>query len=212
MGSWKSSSTRICQLTVKQVNSMKKSIVSTIIASIFAFSCNAASIAHTTTVIQAPTDWLATNSIPQFDPALGTLTNVVISTLASSTSTLRIENRDSAPAPTATASSEVKVLTIVSGYPTTTSTTNSHVALLPSFDGVVDFSGASGFTVVATSSASYSVSVPEASFIGTGTVPLSVAANAKGRVSGVGDYAFTVKTSATATVVVTYGFIPKECP
>lgn len=172
----------------------------------------AASITHSAATFPALTNWSLTNSVPQFDPALGTLTNVVITVAVNASTQLRVENRDSIAWPTY-AASEVTATGTVAGHSATTTLTNSHTATLSAYDGVLDYGGTSGFnvTVVGTDSGS---AVPSdfTPFIGTGTVPLIAAATAVGVYEGSGDYRFIVNTRASALVTVTYEFAPPACP
>lgn len=172
----------------------------------------AASITHTASVFPQTTNWSLTNSVPQFDGSLGTLTNVTITVAVNTSTQLRVESRDTTPWLTY-AASEVTATGIVAGYSATTTLTNSHTATLSEYDGVLDYGGTSGFnvTVVGTDSGS-AVPASFAPFIGTGTVPLIAAATAVGVYEGSGDYRFIVNTRASAIVTVTYEFSPPVCP
>jgi hypothetical protein len=171
----------------------------------------AATITHTATIFPSTTDWSVTNSVPQFDPSLGTLTNVTITIGVNAKTTIRVENRDRTPWLT-TAGSEVTATATVAGYSALTTVTNSHTQTLTSFDGTIDYAGTSGLTQSIVGSDYASESVPTAAFVGIGNVPLVAGASAVGRYNGSGYYRFIVNTSASALVTVTYEFSPPVCP
>lgn len=172
----------------------------------------AATVTHTATVFPTGTDWRVTNSVPQFDPALGTLTNVTISVAVNASTQLRVENRDTAAWPTY-AASDVTATGTVAGYSASTTLTNSHTTTLSAYDGVLDYGGTSGFNVtVVGADSGFAVPASFTPFIGTGTVPLIAAATAVGAYEGSGDYRFIVNTRASAVVTVTYEFAPPVCP
>ena len=172
----------------------------------------AATITHTAAVFPQATNWSLTNSVPQFDPALGTLTNVTIAISVNASTHLRVENRDTVAWPTY-AAAEVTATGSAAGYSATATLTNSHAMTLSAYDGVLDYGGTSGFneTVVGSDSGS---AVPSdfTPFIGTTTVPLVASATAVGVYEGSGDYRFIVNTRASALVTVTYEFSPPACP
>ena len=172
----------------------------------------AASITHTATVFPNIPDWSVTNSVPKFDPTLGTLTNVVVSVAANASTRFWVENRDTIERSTY-AASRVTATGTAAGYAATTTITNLHTATLSAYDGVLDYGGTSGFNVAVVGSDSGSI-VPSdlTPFIGTGTVPLVAAATAVGVYEGSGDYRFIVNARASAIVTVTYEFAPPVCP
>lgn len=172
----------------------------------------AASITHTASTFPQLTNWSLTNSVPQFDPAIGTLTNVTISVAVNASTQLRVENRDTTAWPTY-AAAEVTATGTVAGYSASTTLTNSHTTTLSAYDGVLDYGGTSGFNVTvvgADSGSAFPASFTP--FIGTGTVPLIAAATAVGVYEGSGDYRFIVNTRASAIVTVTYEFSLPPCP
>lgn len=172
----------------------------------------AASITHTASVFPQATNWSLTNTVPQFDPSLGTLTNVTITVAVNASTQLRVENRDTTPWLTY-AASKVTATGTVAGYSSTATLTNSHTATLSEYDGVLDYSGKSGFNVAVVGT-DFGSAVPSdfTPFIGTRTVPLIASATGAGIYDGPGDYAFGVTTRASAIVTVTYDFSPPACP
>jgi len=174
-------------------------------------SLRAASITHTATVFPAFTDWSLTNSVPQFDPSLGTLTNVTIEIDVNAANVIKVESRSNL-ARTVTGGGIVTAVATAAGYSASTTLTNSHTQAMARFDGVIDYGGTSGFTVnVSGSSGAAATPADFTPFIGTGNIPLVVSAVANGFFRGPADYAFEVGTQASALVVVTYDFTP-NCP
>lgn len=172
----------------------------------------AASVTHTATIFPTLTDWSATNAVPQFDPALGTLTNVTVTVAANVQSTFYVENRDRRAWDT-TATAHATVSASVETLSASTLIEPTHTQNLSAFDGVTDFGGTSGFTVSKSSFGTGSNSTSTiAPFIGVGTVPLIATAVANASYTGSGTYNFGVATSASALVTVTYEFAPPACP
>jgi len=185
--------------------------INLIIALLCFASLRAASITHTATIFPTLTDWSLTNSVPQFDPALGTLTNVTVTVSANVQSTFYVENRDRR-AWDATATAHATVSASVDVLLTSALIEPAHTQNLTAFDGVTDFAGTSGFTVSDSASGSNSSSTASvAPFVGVGTVPLTASAVATASYVGSGTYDFGVATSASAFVTVTYDFTP-NCP
>src|SRR6202011_4554306 len=87
------------------------------------------------------TDWTATGSVPQFDPSLGTLTSVEIDSADVLTTTVKIENLDSAPATiNATVVGNANLTgPSLPGLATTQTVDKSFNA--SAFDGIIDFAG-----------------------------------------------------------------------
>ena len=172
----------------------------------------AATITHTTAVFPSPTNWSLTNTVPQFDPSLGTLTNVSVTVGANMRNRLRVESRSNLPR-TATARGVGAITATVGGLSAQAGITNSHTQALGAFDGVIDYGGASGFDVTV-DGAGYAAEIATdlVPFIGIGNIPLSASSAANGTFNGPGDYQFIVSTTASAIVTVTYEFSPPVCP
>lgn len=172
----------------------------------------AASVTHTATVFPTRTNWSMTNAVPQFDPSLGTLTNVAVGIAVNVSTQFRVENRDTIAWLTE-ARADVIATGTVAGYSATATLTNSYATTLSAYDGVLDYGGTSGFTVTIVGSDSESA-VPSdfTPYIGTGTVPLIASATGVGFYDGSGDSRFIVNTFASALVTITYEFSPPVCP
>lgn len=182
-------------------------------ASLLCFiSTLAATITHTATVFPQLTDWSLTNSIPKFDPSLGTLTNVSVSVAASANTALYFESLDTATR-TVSAGSIVTASASVASLTALTTVMNAHTQSVSANDGVLDYGGSGGFSVQKDSSAAGANSTTTvAPFVGAGTIPLIVGTAAVGIYEGPGDYYFFVQTYASAMVTVTYEFSPPVCP
>jgi hypothetical protein len=173
---------------------------------------SAATITHTFTVFPAVTDWSLTNSVPQFDPSLGALTNVTVGVGVNAANVIKVESRSNLPR-TVAGGGVVAATATAAGYSAIATLTNSHTRAVSGFDGVIDYGGTSGFTTNLVGSASAS-EIPSdfTPFIGVGNIPLVASAVANGFYRGPADYAFEVATQASALVTVTYEFSPPVCP
>lgn len=174
----------------------------------------AASITHTATIFVAPTDWSATNSVPQFDTALGTLTNVSVSVAINGRTSIRYENLDeNYEGYQVTAGGTITGVATVASFTVTTKLTNSHTQAVGGWDGIPDYSGPGAFLITKTGTSANSANSAEVTpFIGIGNIPLIASATGAGFYDGPGDYAFGVSTRASALVTVTYEFSPPVCP
>jgi hypothetical protein len=182
------------------------------------------SITYTASVPLTPTSWSTTVSLPRFDPSLGTLTAVWVVVDCSGVGHVQIESQDAVPTGIASHGYLMTELRrpdnsfLVGVHPN-----SGWFDQVSSFDGVVDFSGASGFTHSFGAGASASHPLPSISdrslFTGPSgnpgmiTLPLVVQERIDIDVSGgsagntlVG----TLQTSLSASSVVTlrYEFTP----
>lgn len=188
-----------------------KIIVQSIIAVAASFVCAvAASITHTATVFQTSGDWTFTNSVPQFDPALGTLTNVSVSISINVTNDIYAENIGSRKV-TPITQGDVLATVTVAGFSVEANVINSHSQSLTTFDGVIDYSGTSGFTKTVSGNDSVLAVFPSAGFVGSGSVTLVASIVTSAIYQGIGAYNFGVTTTSSALVTVTYDFTP-NCP
>lgn len=169
---------------------------------------SAATITHTTVVLSAPADWGVTNTVPQFPPSLGTLTNVTVKVVATASSTFSVENRDRAEWQT-TVGSVTTISAVLGTLSTTVVMQPSHSHLLARFDGAIDYAGDSGFTANETGNASQSVSTSSVTpFVGADSISLTIGAVSTATYQGSGYYRQVTTTTAAATLIVTYEFSP----
>jgi len=160
------------------------------------------------------TDWTRTQSVNQFNPALGTLTAVEITNSGSLSSHIRVESLDSAPANvTGTVSGDLSLtgpaaLSLVTS--TNAATENFQAG---AFDGTIDFAGTSGKDFGNKSSGgskSQVLTSPAdlANFIGLGKVSFTETAQATSTANGAGNLLSQINSTAEATVTVKYDYIP----
>jgi hypothetical protein len=160
------------------------------------------------------TDWTRTQSVNQFNPALGTLTAVEITNAGSLSSHIRVESLDSAPANvTGTVSGNLALSgpAALSVVTTTNAATESFQA--SAFDGTIDFAGTSGkdFGNKASGGSKSQVLTSPAdlgNFIGLGKVSFTETAQATSAANGAGNLLSQINSTAEATVTVKYDYIP----
>jgi len=170
---------------------------------------------QTATVPLTATGFATTVSIPLFDPALGTLTGVTVELAGQVVGDIQFENVNSAP-DTVTAMLQARIdlnrpdnSLLVSTLPTVSVTDT-----VAAFDGVVDFGGASGRTFLNLAGADTdSTSFPPpasdlALFTGPGSIDLPLTATGLSNATGGSNVFSAFNTSASATVTVTYSYVP----
>jgi protocatechuate 3,4-dioxygenase beta subunit len=176
---------------------------------------NPTTLSHTISFPETPTDWTATQSVPQFDPSLGTLTSVEIINSDPIKNTIRVENLDTASATIhATVSGDLKLSgPSVPGLDTPLSADQTFNAT--AFDGTIDFGGTSGHTfapqtINGSNSTVLTAATDLANYEGTGTVSFTEATHASSTASGSANLLLQVNTTAAATVSVIYHYIPSN--
>lgn len=158
--------------------------------------------------VDKTTNWKEDMPVPQFDPALGTLTGVTISVSGAIEGSIRVEHlsENSKCIATATLSAELQLCdpdgVPIIQFPLAESTTDT----LDEFDGEIDFDGPSGNTypdLMAQDSRTYSPA-NIAPFIGTGTLLFATKAEGTSAVTGCGNDIQGQTTVAKAKVTVCY--------
>lgn len=168
---------------------------------------NAATIASSDSIAVTTTNWNQNVTLNQFDPSLGTLTQIVFTYNGEVTANIRVESEDAAPA-TVTATSSAFFLF---GGPINA---NLNIAQgqsidLTAFDGTVDFGGTSGHTfapINASDNGVFILNAGFAPFIGLGTFDISVQAIGTSGATGAGNLTTQIATVAGAGVTVTYHY------
>ena len=187
---------------------MKMKMYSLLLGALLALTGLAATETHSVTIAPEFTDWTNSVSIPQFDPANGTLTSATLYLFIANTSDTQVESLDTLPRVTISGST---VTSKIVGY-ITTSASVTFTNNLTAFDGGYDFAGTSGVSnPTTTANNSGSVSLAPVSVTGTGVIPFTVEAKAVGTFSGPGDYIFGVDTWASAVVKIVYDY-KAYCP
>jgi len=171
----------------------------------------AATAVYTDAIPMQQTDYQHRLTVPQFDPARGTLTRVELALAGRLEGSVTLESLDAQPSVidvsmagrVLLAQADGLVLNVV--QPQTSRTVN-----LRAFDGQLDFAGVSGRNfqkLIALSVAdSKALTNPSelAPFTGTGVVTLQVTAEGKVTGSGAGNLALNYVTTAAAEVEVRY--------
>lgn len=175
-------------------------------------------IANTLTVCDA-LPWARTNfnhtfQLAKFDPALGQLTSVSVTSLLGTRQWFGMESRDNEAIEFEVTMSARGSLTLPnSPPPLQTNTSRTITAPLARFDGIIDYSGASGFAdpdwVYTSNTASQNPYLPISDFIAGApneTVSLPFSATGAFSLIGSGNVRHTVYTEATAGVCVNYTY------
>jgi hypothetical protein len=163
------------------------------------------------------TDWTQTQSLAQFNPSRGTLTGVDIVNNGSLASQIQVESLDQAPA-TVVGTVSGTITLSAPGINSLIASISTHQSFDASaFDGTIDFSGTSGHdfgnkTASGSKSFSFTSASDLATFIGTGTVPLTETAHATSNASGAGNLLTLINSTASADVSVVYHYIPAPPP
>jgi uncharacterized repeat protein (TIGR01451 family) len=157
-----------------------------------------------------------TGQVPQFNPALGTLTAIDLVVTGQIASDIKVENQDPSP---------VKITGVVSGtiglsgadftgLVTTSSTSKSFSA--SAWDGVNDFAGTSGkdfgaATVPGSSTFHLTSTQALADYTGTGSVTITETAQATSAANGGGNLLVKISSTGSAKLTVVYHYIPNNC-
>jgi hypothetical protein len=176
-------------------------------------------VCYSDTLPESPTNWMANATLPKFDTALGTLTQIDFTLASQFHGNIGIESLDS----TATnVASQLMVsaslytpdmMVIMGGTPTA-----NFVDPLGPFDGTVDFMGTSGVmhTGVDASDMASGMSTDFALFSGPpgnpGTIDLPVTTVGSSTSSGSGNVVSQFMVTAGATVTICYTYIPNVPP
>ena len=197
---------------------MKRMIGSSLVVMSLATATQAASITHTDTFPLSTTNWSDTLTIPKFDPALGTLTEVSITLSGDVEGDAKYESLDAgATSVSLNLAAEIDLQrpdgsTLVITLPLVNQTDSAEV-----FDGTIDFMGDSGgeFTGLSGSqdeAASFTDAADLALFTGTDDIDLPIEASGRSTGSGAGNLITQFATSAGAEATVTYTFVELIIP
>ena len=170
-------------------------------------SLRAATLTYTSTVPLTSTDWTNTMTVPKFNVFGATLTAVTVEVQGYLTNRLYAESRSPLNR-TITVTNTTDLVVTAPNLPTIQTTlTNGDKVPLSGFDGVIDFAGASGFSVGADAEVDDEDNVTNLTpWVGAGTVNVVAIAKATSGYSGPADYSFLTETSASACITVTYTY------
>jgi hypothetical protein len=185
-----------------------------VVLGISAATAHGATVTYSASVALQSTDWSATLTIPQFDPALGTLTSVTVEVRDSLVHKVEFENQS--PSSTSRFRDSVYV-TVDVLRPASTSLVTAiskiyQTSLVGTYDGTLDYAGTSGITVdglvnYTINSSTTTASSDLALFTGTGTIGLPCQAVAYFLFSyNGGNASYRLTTQAQALVLVTYTY------
>jgi SdrD B-like domain len=168
---------------------------------------------HTIAFPDTRTDWTATQSVPQFDPSLGTLTLVEIVNSEAINSAIKVESLDAVPATIhATVAGDLTLSgPSVSALDIALSADQTFDA--SAFDGTIDFGGASGKTfapqtINGSNSTSLTSAMDLAKYTGMGTVSFTETTHASSTATGPANLLAQVNTSAAADATIIYHYAP----
>jgi hypothetical protein len=164
------------------------------------------------TFSQARTNASQTQSVAQFNPALGTLQSIEVIYTGTLNSDLRVENDDSMPATISGSVSGALSLQAGNLTPVQATVTNSNTANLAASDGVDDFAGTSGRDFGWQSNngnkdVTFNASNTDLSaFLGTGTVSVTESSQVTSSISGAGNLLASVGSKASGQVRIIYHY------
>jgi hypothetical protein len=172
----------------------------------------ATTITYSDAISMSSTNWSTSTSVPQFDPALGTLNSITFTLDGSVLGTGKFESLDASPSQvTMDLQATLKLkrpsgTVIVQTIPVFETIDN-----VTAFDGLQDYAGTSGKTytdVGASSSDSVTTSTAadKALFTGTGNIVLPVTATGSSFASGPGNIVTEFHTSASTGITVVYDY------
>ncbi len=161
------------------------------------------------------TDWSRLQTLPQFDPAQGTLTSVKIVNSGSVTSQIKVESLDGAPSTITATVSGTLTLSAANVPAVVTSSSASKTFSATAYDGISDFGGTSGTdfgpqTATGSNSVTLTTAADLALFLGTGRITFTESAKATSAASGAGNLLTQINTTATGQVSVSYSYTPSN--
>lgn len=173
-------------------------------------------LTHEAAFSASPTDHSRTSSLPQFDPALGTLTSVEIIAEGALQSQVKMENLGAGPADVKAELKGHFTFQAPGAGPLVSNPTAELSGTLAAFDGQMDMKGDSArdFGVTPVAAAPVTATVTEAdalaAYVGTGTVSVSESARAEACACGSGNLVAMVNSVASGKVKVVYHYTPSS--
>lgn len=168
------------------------------------------------TFVSAKTNQIQVGSLPKFDSSLGALTQIDISISGQISSDILVENRDPS-AQTITGTVAGKLAIAGPDFNTQVATTSSSKTFNAlSYDGVLDFAGASGkdfgwVSVPGSSSFVLTDSQSLADYSGAGNVTVYENSTATSNATGGGNFTASINSKGGGTITVVYHYIPENC-
>lgn len=173
---------------------------------------------QTITYAQDFTNYSKQGQVQQFNPALGELKSVTIRLQGSVTSEIKVENTSPNSPSTITGTISGDLSLSGPGFPPVTLhlSENAGSFTAAAFDGLMNHTGASGFTFDAqTANGFQQITLTDPAqiqaFIGGGQVTLTHSAQATSTATGGGNLNVWVISKAAGQVEVTYEYVPRNC-
>lgn len=176
-------------------------------------SMNAQSITYSDSVSLQSTDWTGLVEIPQFDPSLGTLERIDFKLRAIVESTSQFENLGNNPITvTLLLQTNVELQRPDNSLIVDALAHVFHNESVVEYDGLMDFSGASGSTFQDQIEITHVLLLPPsgsdlALFTGLGDLFLPVKANVSSSATASGDVILGYTTQASAEIDITYNYL-----
>lgn len=170
---------------------------------------------HSASIATSPTDWTSSITIPKFDPVKGVLQSIQFDIVGNVEGSAGFENFGPSAA---TVNIDLQAILRLKRPDNSniwvTVVSDGGAASVDSFDGNVDFDGASGITFnslsgTLTESTTTASASDLALFTGTGNIVLPVTAIGSVAYAGVSNIALFASSSAGAAIDVTYNYIPE---
>jgi hypothetical protein len=176
-------------------------------------SAGAATVQYDATPIPpTKTDWVGLLiSLPQFNPALGTLTAVEVTFESAVVGEVGVENLADVTSDVDLSLSAVTEFRRGATLVLTLNPSHAETKSLPAHDGNLDWGGTSGAIYAGFTGTDSDTYVPAvlADWIGVSTVDFTVSATATSQTNGTGNIASYYKTNADAKAAVKYTYIPE---
>ncbi|MFV0490930.1 MAG: choice-of-anchor E domain-containing protein [Pseudorhodobacter sp.] len=197
---------------------MNKLVLSTVSAVItgLALPATAATISHSDSQAETPTNWNTTLSFPQFNDSLGTLNSVSVTLLSTVKGTAEAESRDTA---------ETEVTLNLEANISATAAGVSDIVTLPvisqthnfsPYDGILDYGGTSGVTFGPVEASAdnelFLTGGAMGPFMGSGNIDFTLAGVGSSMGTGAGNLSTSFTTLASADITVAYDYEPAVVP
>ena len=184
---------------------------------IFSQSALALEVTYYSTIEKQATNWMDSQTIPLFDPALGTLEEVLLTFDTCMWQDLEIENIDAEPAYITSSSYALTTTSLPNGDALELYPTEVNLFFLPEFDGKLDFAGtsASGTSIFtcAYGDVSYNDPADIIDYIGMGTIDLQTNAIGGYNLYESGSVGLLIRNDVEAKLSITYYYSPpNNCP
>ncbi|MFN8489134.1 MAG: SdrD B-like domain-containing protein [Caldilineaceae bacterium] len=177
--------------------------------------CTATTLHYAVNFPQGHGNFDSTKTLPQFDPALGTLLSVAVTGTAAISDVIKVENLEPSISQsiTGTVTGTVSLADPVNPLINISRTlTTGSISVLP-YDGATDYGGADSamfppVRIGDTQTKRFSTASQMAPYIGTGTVPFALSTRNGEHVEGTGNFASLILTYANGTVALDYCYNP----